>query len=384
MLRPDSTAACPLANLGPTTNCNVNDGAWRETPAAAEFSAPAFHHTVVSNEREHGVVATAIAAAGAGPRAGGATAWSDYGRTGSARKRGRDIERPTEKPGDGARVGEIAKAAANRSRPAKRSLVLPPEQQPNDEPRRGAAKNDIRARRWCKASAARAAAENDVNRVMIQNMVYTVNLGTSLSLSYIARECFEFVEYNPQRFAAVIMRFRSPVATVLLFSTGKGVCTGCKSSGDMAVAMRAVRSVLISIGLNVPFIRNNLRNVVANATLGLTVNLDRLAVSLAEEACYDPELFPGLVYRPHSREVSLLVFQSGAIVLTGCADENSVRIATAHVERIRAIVNHDLAMDAEAMAASDARAIMTFHRFSKRVPLEKFSHGRMQVKEGDE
>lgn len=217
---------------------------------------------------------------------------------------------------------------------------------------------DIRARRWVKCNLARFAVQDSANMVKIQNMVFTINLGVALSLCDIARRCFRFAEYNPQRFAAVIIRLHAPVVTILIFSTGKGVITGCKSTCDLAVALRHLQTILNDIGIGVPHLRSKLRNVVANATLSTKVNLDRLATLLAEEACYDPELFPGLVYRPHSRDVSLLVFESGAVVLTGCDDENAVRAANAHVERIKQLVLDDDAVDQRAV-----------HRHSKRAAL---------------
>lgn len=60
-----------------------------------------------------------------------------------------------------------------------------------------------------------------------RNIVSTVNLGCKLDLKKIALHARN-AEYNPKRFAAVIMRIREPRTTALIFSSGKMVCTGAK------------------------------------------------------------------------------------------------------------------------------------------------------------
>lgn len=49
-----------------------------------------------------------------------------------------------------------------------------------------------------------------------------------MDLRKIALHCRN-AEYNPRRFAAVIMRIREPKTTSLIFGSGKMVCTGAKS-----------------------------------------------------------------------------------------------------------------------------------------------------------
>lgn len=51
-------------------------------------------------------------------------------------------------------------------------------------------------------------------------------------------------EYNPKRFAAVIMRIREPRTTALIFSSGKMVCTGAKSEEDSRLAARKYARII--------------------------------------------------------------------------------------------------------------------------------------------
>lgn len=60
------------------------------------------------------------------------------------------------------------------------------------------------------------------------NVFYSLRLGVQLELKKIALHARN-AEYNPKRFAAVIMRIREPRTTALIFSSGKMVCTGAKS-----------------------------------------------------------------------------------------------------------------------------------------------------------
>ncbi len=76
----------------------------------------------------------------------------------------------------------------------------------------------------------------------IQNVVCTVNLGVQLDLKRIALKARN-AEYNPRRFAAVIMRIRDPKTTALIFSSGKMVITG---------ALGGKMSEISDVLLNVP------------------------------------------------------------------------------------------------------------------------------------
>lgn len=79
-----------------------------------------------------------------------------------------------------------------------------------------------------------------------QNVVATVNLDCKLDLKEIALRARN-AEYNPKRFAAVIMRIREPKSTALIFSSGKMVVTGSKSETDAKLAARKVDSYSTSL-----------------------------------------------------------------------------------------------------------------------------------------
>lgn len=83
-----------------------------------------------------------------------------------------------------------------------------------------------------------------------RNIVSTVNLYCKLDLKKIALHARN-AEYNPKRFAAVIMRIREPRTTALIFSSGKMVCTGAKSEDDSRLAARKYARIIQKLGFPV-------------------------------------------------------------------------------------------------------------------------------------
>ena len=79
----------------------------------------------------------------------------------------------------------------------------------------------------------------------LQNIVATVNLDCRLDLKTIALHARN-AEYNPKRFAAVIMRIRDPA---LIFASGKMVVTGAKSEDDSKLASRKYARIIQKLGV---------------------------------------------------------------------------------------------------------------------------------------
>lgn len=149
-----------------------------------------------------------------------------------------------------------------------------------------------------------------------RNVVSTVNLGCKLNLSHIALHARN-AEYNPKRFAAVIMRIREPKTTALIFASGKMVCTGAKSEDDSRTAARKYAKIILKLGFPVKFSDFKIQNIVGSCDAGFPIRLEGLTLEHGMFTSYEPELFPGLIYRMHDPKVVLLIFVSGKIVLTG-------------------------------------------------------------------
>ncbi|KAK4529212.1 hypothetical protein CCYA_CCYA01G0069 [Cyanidiococcus yangmingshanensis] len=163
--------------------------------------------------------------------------------------------------------------------------------------------------------------------VKLQNVVATVNLVCPLDLRHIAMRARN-AEYNPKRFAAVIMRIRDPKTTALIFSTGKVVITGARSEEDARLAARKYAKIVRKLGYeDVKFADFGLHNLVASADVRFPIRLEALAHAHSNYAHYEPELFPGLVYRMLEPKLALLIFVSGKVVITGAKSRDDLNDA---------------------------------------------------------
>lgn len=122
---------------------------------------------------------------------------------------------------------------------------------------------------------------------------------------------------NAQRFAAVIMRIREPKTTALIFASGKMVVTGAKSEDDSKLASRKYARIIQKLGFNAKFTDFKIQNIVGSCDIKFPIRLEGLASRHHNFSSYEPELFPGLIYRMIKPKIVLLIFVSGKIVLTG-------------------------------------------------------------------
>ena len=211
-----------------------------------------------------------------------------------------------------------------------------------------------------------------------------------LSLSFFAADSFFFppprsfprtlLPSLKQRFAAVIMRIRDPKTTALIFASGKmvskrerekqmplvsfaghfffflfffstaapcpplnletpsphfspttrnhdQVCTGAKSEDAARLACRKYAKIVQKLGFPASFKDFKVQNIVGSADVRFPIRLEGLAYAHGYFCSYEPELFPGLIYRMRSPKVVLLIFVSGKVVLTGAKAREDVYAA---------------------------------------------------------
>ena len=73
------------------------------------------------------------------------------------------------------------------------------------------------------------------------------------------------------------------------------------------------------------------QNIVASAGLGGHIDLEKSTYSL-KRTMYEPEQFPGLIYRMDDPKVVILIFASGKLVCTGAKKEAEVHRAVAKLQ----------------------------------------------------
>ena len=150
----------------------------------------------------------------------------------------------------------------------------------------------------------------------IQNIVATTSLGKPIPLTKLARTQPN-TEYNPETFPGLVLRVKEPKSAVLVFSSGNLVCTGTKSLPQVRQVIEAVIKQLKKINVNItakPKI--TVQNIVASGTIYLKLNLNFLALEM-ENTEYEPEQFPGLVYKLTMPNATFLLFSNGKLVCTG-------------------------------------------------------------------
>ena len=162
---------------------------------------------------------------------------------------------------------------------------------------------------------------NKAGPPIIQNVVATFSCSCNLNLKDISQRARN-VEYKPKRFPAIIMRIKEPRSTALIFSTGKVVVTGAKTAVDSRLASRKFARIVQKMGYsNVKFTDYKVRNIVSSFGFERKLRLSALQIKYDGMVSYEPELFPGLIFRfvsgHENSRVVLLVFHSGKVVLTG-------------------------------------------------------------------
>jgi transcription initiation factor TFIID TATA-box-binding protein len=171
--------------------------------------------------------------------------------------------------------------------------------------------------------------------VQIENIVATVILEHPLDLSLIEIKLPE-VDYNPDQFPGLVYRLEQPKITALIFKSGKMVVTGAKSVNQLVFAVKKILKTLINKGIPIqgkPQIQ--IQNIVASANLEAIIDLERAALALPG-SMYEPEQFPGLIYRMEKPVVVLLIFSSGKMVITGAKrEEEVVKAVNSIYERLK-------------------------------------------------
>jgi len=175
--------------------------------------------------------------------------------------------------------------------------------------------------------------------ISIENVVASASLDQKIDLLAIMK-VFRNVEYRPKQFPGLVFRLKRPKTATLIFSSGKMVCTGAKSE---KLSKRAVNKVVRELKNNGIIILGKptitIQNIVASANLHGKIDLET-AADIMENVMYEPEQFPGLIYRMSEPKVVMLLFASGKLVCTGAKHEDMVKEA---VEKLHEILqDYDL------------------------------------------
>ncbi len=162
--------------------------------------------------------------------------------------------------------------------------------------------------------------------VKVENVVAFASLGKSIPLKHVSKKLDE-AEYSPEQFPGVVYRVKEPKAATLIFSSGKIVCTGSKNIKTARTAMETVVDHIRKTGVRMPRkFDTKIENIVASTQIDAKINLEDISFTL-ENVEYEPESFPGLVWRISEPRVAFLLFKSGRIICTGARNIEDIHAA---------------------------------------------------------
>ncbi len=182
-------------------------------------------------------------------------------------------------------------------------------------------------------------ADQQYDSLKIENIVASGGIADSIDLLAIS-EHIEGCELNTKRFPGAVYRIKDPKMASLIFSSGKVVLTGIKNESDLGRGLELIISSLKGAGVTTHEVPDvNVTNIVCSYDMGKPINLNKVVITLQlENIEYEPEQFPGLVYRIKVPKVVVLIFSSGKLVVTGGKSpeecEEGVKIVRVQLENL--------------------------------------------------
>ena len=212
----------------------------------------------------------------------------------------------------------------------------------------------------------------DEERLTVVNVVASTRVAEELDLPDIAIQLN--CEYEPEQFPGLVYRVVDPKLAILMFRSGRAVCTGGKNQNNIEVGIERMTKDLRDAGIETWDLKDveiEVQNMVATyslfypedyagvsrmddnntrvidtpdgiraatdeevkeedsrirgiregeplAALPRKLNLNNLTFHLPfDKVEYEPEQFPGLIYRLDYPKVVCLIFGSGKMVITG-------------------------------------------------------------------
>ena len=171
-------------------------------------------------------------------------------------------------------------------------------------------------------------------KIKVQNIVLSVTYeGAEFDLEKLARS-LEGARYDPEVFPGIAYKSKDPQASFLIFASGKMNCVGAKSMIDAKLAIKRLTKKLKSAGAKIkvePQVK--VQNIVSSFDFEREFDLDRIARSF-ENTEYEPEVFPGLVFRLDDPKAVVLLFVSGKGVCAGAKSMADIKRAGEKVSKL--------------------------------------------------
>jgi len=171
--------------------------------------------------------------------------------------------------------------------------------------------------------------------VEIVNAVGSGFLNKEFDLSRIAEDLSSVADFDPDKYPGLYIRFSEDSPLVTVYRTGKYIATGADSLDEL----QGFNEKFIDLFCNSGIIERSdvdwfdVQNLVCVEDLSQNLNLSALSIGLGlEQTEYEPEQFPGLIYRNPDFECVILIFSTGKAVLTGSSDFDEIEAARDHLK----------------------------------------------------
>jgi transcription initiation factor TFIID TATA-box-binding protein len=171
-------------------------------------------------------------------------------------------------------------------------------------------------------------------KTQVQNIVLSVTYeGVEFNLEKLAKS-LEGARYDPEVFPGIAYKSEDPPASFLIFASGKMNCVGARSMADAKLAIKKLTKKLRKARIKVKSEpKVEVQNIVASFDFGKEFDLERIARSY-ENTEYEPEVFPGLVFRLDDPKVVVLLFVSGKGVCAGAKGMKDIQRAAQKITKI--------------------------------------------------
>lgn len=181
-----------------------------------------------------------------------------------------------------------------------------------------------------------------MENVKIVNIVASATIGEFFNLELISKSLG--IKYLKNRnFPGIVYHVNNPKCTVLIFKSGKIVCTGASSLENIQKVVKLMVQKFLKISFsriedsNQSINRNpviKIANIVAIYNLEKELNLNFIALNFGLESVeYEPEQFPGMVLRIQKPNVVALLFGNGKILVTGAKSIDDIYISLENIKK---------------------------------------------------
>lgn len=172
--------------------------------------------------------------------------------------------------------------------------------------------------------------------VEIANAVGSGDLGVELDVVEVESDLeLPYTEYDPSNYHGLYVRLVQGGPLITVYRSGKYIISGCSTFEQLydtndAFLTKLSELEIVDSNAETGF---TIQNIVCTAQLNDELDLNTLSIALGLESVeYEPEQFPGLIYRPADHLAVLLVFANGKIVVTGASDVDSAEDAFKHLQ----------------------------------------------------